>query len=134
MATSFWNYVDALAYALALNSPEQSEKFTADPAKWHQAIYDLRKKYVEKFPRAFSKIIFDVRPGRTPYSPQVEHFLHVQAQARLMSAANPAYEVLEISTKQKEAIIRLNESRLGEFRDLLKQVGEELSVQVRHGE
>ena len=129
MTTGYWNYVDALAYALALNAPG-TLKLTADPAKWHQGVYDLRNRY----PGVLDHIVFDERPGRPPYSPQVEHFLHVQAQARLISGANPAYAVLEMSPTQRAAIIKLNEERLGNLRDQLKEMGEQLLATVQHGE
>ena len=129
MATKYWNYVDALAYALALNPPD-TLKLKADSAIWHQGVYDLRNKY----PKILDHIVFDERPGHPPYSPQVEHFLHVQAQARLISGANPAYAVLEMSPTQKAAIIRLNEDRLGDLRDKLKELGAQLLAAVQHGE
>ncbi len=129
MATKYWNYVDALAYALALTDPEDL-KLKADSAIWHQGVLELRKKY----PEILDHIVFDERPGRPPYSPQVEHFLHVQAQARLISGANPAYAVLEMSSTQKAAIIRLNEDRLGDLKDELKEMGEQLLAAVQHGE
>ena len=136
MATKYWNYVDALAYALALNAPDTPEKLTltADPAKWHQGVYDLCNRYRNRLPGVLDRIVFDERPGRPPYSPQVEHFLHVQAQARLISGANPAYAVLEMSPTQKAAIIKLNEDRLGDLKDQLKEMGEQLLAVVHHGE
>ena len=129
MATKYWNYVDALAYALALTDPE-TLKLKADSAIWHQGVYDLRNKY----PEILDHIVFDERPGRPPYSSQVEHFLHVQAQARLISGANPAYAVLEMSPAQKAAIIKLNEDRLSDIRDKLKEMGAQLLAAVQHVE
>ena len=134
MTQEYWNYVDALAYALALNTPETSEKFTADPALWHQGIYDILDKFRDRLSGALDQIVFDERPGYPPYSPQVEHFLHVQAQARLISGANPAYVVLEMSPNQKSAIIRINEVRLGNLKDELKEMGEQLLAAVHHNE
>ena len=129
MGTKYWNYVDALAYALALNERD-SLKMEADSSVWHRGVFQLR----DKHPEILSQIIFDEKPGRPPYSPQVEHFLHVQAQARLMSGANPAYKVLEMSATQKSAIIRLNEDRLSDFKDELKEMGEQLLAAVQHEE
>lgn len=127
--------MDALAYALALNAPDDvPEKFTADPAKWHQGVFNLIDNFRDRLPSVLNHIVFDERPGRPPYSPQVEHFLHVQAQARLISGANPAYAVLEMSPKQKAAIIKLNEDRLRDLRDDLKKMGEQLLAAVRHRE
>ena len=127
MATKYWNYVDALAFALALND-QDTLKLKADSAIWHKGVYDLRNKY----PEILDHIVFDERPGRPPYSPQVEHFLHVQAQARLISGANPAYAVLEMSPTQKAAIIELNKDRLGDRRDELKEMGKQLLAVVQH--
>ena len=133
MAANYWNYVDALAYALALNTPDDSETLTADPAKWHQGIYNLLETFRDRLPGVLDQVVFDERPGYPPYSSQVEHFLHVQAQARLISGANPAYAVLEMSAKQKSAIIRMNEDRLGDKKDELKVMGEQLLAFVHHG-
>jgi hypothetical protein len=133
MAT-YWNYVDALAYALALNASDEGEKFTADPSRWNKAVYQLRERYEGKLPEAFRDIFFEVRPGRPVYSPQVDHFLHVLAQARLMSEPNPAYVVLEISPSHKQAIIRLNEERLSQHQELLQEIGKDFSSLVRQGD
>lgn len=127
---SYWSYVDALSYALALNVVEDRQTFSADPAKWHQAVYDLRTRYGERLPDAFKSISFETKNGQPPYSPQVDHFLHVLAQARLMSAPNPAYVVLEMDARQKQAIVRLNQERLGAHQELLEEIGRELAHQV----
>ena len=86
---SYWNYVDALAYALALRNPDKPERFTGDPAEWHKAVFDLKERFGDDLPDAFKHIVFDTKPGHVPFSGQVDHFLHVLAQARLMSAPNP---------------------------------------------
>ena len=134
MADSYWNYVDALAYALALNSPDGTQRFSADPSKWHAAVYNLYTSYKDTLPQVFAHIFFEIKQGKPPYSPQVEHFLHVQAQARLMSAPNPAYVVLEMSPKQKAAIRRLNETRLSGQRDILQELGRKLTYETQYHE
>ena len=131
MATKYWNYVDALAYALALNGTDEQDQFMADSSEWQQAIYDLLEEYSEKLPDQFKHVIFDIKPGGPPYSEQVEHFLHVQAQARLMSSPNPSYQVFEMSPKQKQAIIRMNKDRLSEHRDLLEEFGRALQARMK---
>ena len=132
MTTQYWNYSDAWAYALALNQPESGERMTADSSRWHQALYELRDKYRDRVPGAFKDVFFDLRTGKSPFSSQVDHFLHVQAQARLMSAPNPAYVVLEMSSSQKATIIKLNQDRLAAFKEPLALLGKDLAEKLRY--
>ena len=131
MITGYWNYVDALAYALAMHSPDELDVFTGDPERWHQAIYDLQQAHMEKLPEVFQDIFFDLASGSAPYSPQVEHLLHVLAQARLMSAPNPAYLKYEMHPLQKSHLISMNKERLSEFEAPLRSIGESLALQLK---
>ena len=126
--SAYWNYADALAYALTLYKPEGTDRFTADPPRWHQAILDIKTEFGGTLPDVFDDIFFDIRHGRAPYSAEVDHFLHTLAQAQLMSEANPAYEVLQLTQKQKEALIRLNKERLGTIKAQLEEVGKKLGA------
>ena len=127
----YWNYVDALAYALALHNPEAREQFSGDTLDWHKAVYELKESLSDKLPEVFDHIFFDGGPGEPPYSPQVDHFLHVLAQARLMSAPNPDYNLFEMSVDQKEAITRLNSERLESEEKSLRLIGKQLGGLVR---
>ena len=100
--TGYWNYVDVFAYALALSG---GDKFRADPEKWHIAVDELYQERSNEWPELFEHVYFERPHGLPPYSPQVEHFLHVVAQAGRLSAPNPAYVVLEMDQRQREAII-----------------------------
>lgn len=126
MMGDYWNYVDVLAYALALHEPKTQGRFTGDPVEWHQAVYELKESFADRLPDAFKHISFDTKPGLPPFSPQVDHFLHVLAQARLMSAPNPAYRVFEMSAAQKAAVSRLNVERLKAHQELLGEMGARL--------
>ncbi len=127
--TAYWNYVDALSYAIALTPTKgRSHRFTSDPARWYKAVRDVCEAYRDKMPEAFGDIFFE--PGDPPYSPQVDHFLHVLAQAGLMSAPNPAYKLFEMSHAQGAAILRLNAERLGSKKDLLVEIGQRLTTHL----
>ena len=128
--SAYWNYADALSYALAVRAPEESETFVADPARWQKAILDLKLEYGNELPSVFARMSFDEREGRPPHSAEVDHFLHVMAQARLMSKPNVALEKLTLSAEQKKAIVRLNEDRLHDFLPALRVFGDKLAKAV----
>jgi len=121
--TEYWNYVDVFAYALALSG---EGKFKADPEKWHTAIDELFHEYSGEWPELFEHIYFERPHGFAPYSPQVEHFLNVVAQAGKLSAPNPAYVILEMNDDQRDAIESQNKQRLADRVDLIGQMGERL--------
>ena len=75
-------------------------------------------------------MFFDEREGPAPYSAEVDHFLHVMAQARIMSEPNPSFELLHFDRAQKRTIMRLNEKRLQELRPILEQLGDQLAASV----
>ena len=129
--SKYWSYVDALGLALALQEPDKHNTFTADPAKWHEAIYQLRKQYLADLPLAFRRISFDTREGQPPYSPQVEHFLHVMAQGGLMSEPNPAYTVLDTTPEQKKALLKRERGPFADDEPLLTEIGRQLSELLR---
>lgn len=128
--SAYWNYADALSYALAIRAPEAGETFVADPARWQKAILDLKQEYGRDLPDVFGRMFFDEREGRPPHSAEVDHFLHVMAQARLMSEPNVAYEVLSLNAGQRKAIVRLNEERLRGLLPTLRVLGEKLAAAV----
>jgi hypothetical protein len=127
-----WNYIDALAYAVALAEPGTDARF--DPAKWHQAIYQVLHDHADELSAAFRRIDFEVKEGYPPYSPQVEQFLHVLAESDLLSAPNPAFAVHSMSADQKARIVRLNRDRLADHQDLLRRIGKELVEQLKPGD
>lgn len=127
----YWNYVDVLAYALALNISEEGERFSGDSAKWHRAVYNVKKKYYDLLPEAFGSIFFDVRLGYPLYSSEVDHFFHVLIQSRLISMFIHYNSFYEVNTEQKNAIIRLNKKRLRGHKPLLIEIGRELVSQVK---
>ncbi|MDO8750974.1 MAG: hypothetical protein Q7K03_07510 [Dehalococcoidia bacterium] len=129
MSGDYWDYVNALSYALAKGTPKTPQRFTGDPMQWHQAMYELLPRYKDRLP-VFRHIVFDTTPGRQPFSAEVDHFLHVLAQSRLLSALNTAYAVFEFSDKQKETIIRLNEKRVKQYEGVLEELGRELAAKV----
>lgn len=127
---AYLNYVDALSYALAIRAPEREEVFAADPARWQQAILDLKQEFATALPIVFKRMTFDEREGRPPHSVEVDHFLHVMSQARLMSKPNVALETLTLNPEQQKAIVRLNEDRLHELRPALTDLGNKLAAAV----
>ena len=129
-----WNYADALGFALSLSDPVVESRFTADPARWNEAIFELKRDYQERLPQVFGRMFFDERQGRTPYSAEIDHFLHSLAQAQLMSEPNPAYEILQLTVEQKQTLARLNENRLRDFRPLLEEIGRKLSEALAAGD
>lgn len=130
--SNFWNYTDAIAYALAQIATEDTEKFPADPTYWHQALYDLREEWRHKVPKVYNRISFDEREDYMPYSADIDHFLHVMAQSDLMSTGNPAFEVLSFDSESKEAIINLNKNRVtDEEKAALSEFGGALSRRLK---
>ena len=126
--SKYWNYTDAIAYALALHETEEPAKLAADPTRWHKALHDLRNEFRDSLPaRVYRRVAFDERPGYPPYSAKIDHFLHVMAQTDLMSASNPAFKVLAFDADQKKRIVALNKDRLNEDKDVLAAFGKKLT-------
>ncbi|MBI4339049.1 MAG: hypothetical protein HY680_03755 [Chloroflexi bacterium] len=123
----YWSYVDALALALALHEADKPQTFTADSARWHKAILEVKNRYMDALPEVFKRVSFDTKLGQPPYSGEVEHFLHVMAQGGLMSEPNPAFTVFNMSTEQKQALRNRDRGSLAPYENILAQVGQTLS-------
>ncbi len=115
---SYWNYCDVLALAVAQT---KSEKFDANPAKWHQLVSDFKDKTRDTAPELLKGVFFDRRPGSFPYSDQVEQFFFVMGLAEQVTISSPVYDEYEMSEKAKKSIVGGKSPQLNQYADIIAE-------------
>ena len=111
-------YIDILSYALAKT---HKTHFTANSDLWHEAVYQICKKYGRKIPE-LKRIYFTRRPPLPPQSEQVDRLLKILEMSREIQMLNYRYDHFDMGLKTRRAIIKREEARWGNTLNLLKKL------------
>lgn len=128
---SHWNYVEVLALLVAFLP---SGKMKRDKGVWHQAIYDLREEYGERYPEFFEGIFFTKRPPLPPYSSQVSEFFSMMRRSDHMRdypyLLTPSSAFMEMPDDAKRSLIERMPEHLKGYEEVLREMSGKLAESV----